>query len=178
MDSDERERHARFLRLYTQSEGALRVFVRSMLPTAEDAAEVMQEVAVVLWERFERYDPAREFRAWAFGVARLQALMFLRRARSERRFFDEALVQMLADTAQEAADVHEQQREALETCLRRLPAGRRELVLEAYARGARIDQLAKNRGQTAMALYKILHRIRISLLECMRGVLGRESAYE
>jgi RNA polymerase sigma-70 factor (ECF subfamily) len=178
MDSVGKERHAKFLRLYTGSEGALRVFVRSMLPTAQDAADVMQEVAVVLWERFERYDDRRDFRAWAFGVARFQALMFLRKARNDRHVFEESLAEQIADVAQEAAPGCERQREALQRCLLKLHPDQRDLVLEAYAPGTRIDKLAQERGQTAMALYKVLHRIRILLFGCMQNVLGKESAYE
>lgn len=43
------QRQSLFLRLFTESEGTLRVFVRSLLPRPQDAADVMQEVAVVLW---------------------------------------------------------------------------------------------------------------------------------
>ncbi len=154
------------------------MFVRSMLPTAQDAAEVMQDVAVVLWERFERYDESRDFRAWAFGVARFQALMYLRKARNDRHVFEESLAERLATVAQEASSVHERQREALQRCLRKLTPNQRELVLEAYSPGARIDKLAEQRGQTAMSLYKMLHRIRMLLFGCVNEILERGSAYE
>ena len=48
----------------------------------------------------------------------------------------------------------------------------RELVLAAYAKGTRIDELAAQRGQTAMSLYKLLHRIRQALLECVRRTIA------
>ena len=65
----ERERHDLFLRLYVQHEEALRGFVRSLVPTLEDAREVMQEVAAVLWRKFEEISSPDDFRRWAFGVA-------------------------------------------------------------------------------------------------------------
>jgi RNA polymerase sigma-70 factor (ECF subfamily) len=138
----------------------------------------MQEVAVVLWERFDTYDETRSFRAWAFGVARYQALMFLRRARSDRHVFDDTLAQRVADAAVEHAQHHDAQREALDACLRRLDPGQRDLILEAYAPGIRIDHLAQKRGQTAMALYKTLHRIRMLLIACIRGHYTRGAVYE
>ena len=42
-------------------------FVRSLVPRREDAAEVMQEAAVVLWEKFDEFDSSRDFRKWACG---------------------------------------------------------------------------------------------------------------
>jgi RNA polymerase sigma-70 factor (ECF subfamily) len=65
-------------------------------------------------------------------------------------------------------------REALEGCLEKLPATQRELVLTAYTKGTRIDELAVKRGLTPMALYKLLHRIRLALLECVERKLAEE----
>ena len=48
MTPAENERHDLFLRLYVEHEEALNSFVRTLVPTREDAREVMQEVAVVL----------------------------------------------------------------------------------------------------------------------------------
>jgi hypothetical protein len=41
-------------------------------------------------------------------------------------------------------------------------------------KGTRIDEFAAQRGQTAMSLYKFLHRIRQALLECVRRTIVRE----
>jgi RNA polymerase sigma-70 factor (ECF subfamily) len=56
-----------------------------------------------------------------------------------------------------------------------LPPTQRLLVQAAYAPGARIDQLARQSGRTPMALYKTLHRIRISLVDCVRAFLEKEA---
>jgi RNA polymerase sigma-70 factor, ECF subfamily len=169
--SDDDSRHDRFLRLFAEHEGAVHAFVRSLLPTRGEAAEVMQEVAVVLWQKF---DVARDFRKWAFGVARLEVLRFLQSRRRDRHVFDDELVNRLADDAIAWEQRHETQREALGLCLQKLPAMQRELLLAAYTKGTRMDELAARRGQTAMSLYKMLHRIRQALLECVRRALSQE----
>ena len=53
MDGSNRDNHDHFLRLYVENEEALRGFVRSLVPTLEDAREVMQDVAAVLWRKFD-----------------------------------------------------------------------------------------------------------------------------
>jgi RNA polymerase sigma-70 factor, ECF subfamily len=168
------QHHDQFLRLFAEHEPALRTFVRSLLPSRGDAAEVVQEVAVVLWQKFAEFDAARDFRKWAFGVARYQALAHRRDRARDRHVFDDALVDRLADEAAAAAPRHDAQREALEGCLQKLPGPQRALVLAAYAAGVRMDELAAQRGQTAMSLYKVLHRIRRALLECVRRAAARE----
>ena len=169
------QQHEQFLRLLAEHEPALRTFVRSLLPSRGDAAEVMQAVAVVLWRKFAEYDATRDFRKWAFGVARYEALAHLRDRARERLVFNDELVGKLADEAAAAAQQHDAQREALETCLQKLPEAQRTLVLGAYAQGSRIDALAAQRGQTAMALYKLLQRIRQALLECVGRTIAREA---
>lgn len=167
----EHERHAHFLRHYAESEVALHTFVRSLVPTRQMASEVMQDVILVLWEKF---DAAADFQGWAFGVAKNVALRHLRRQSRDRHVFDDDLVNQLADDAVALVPVHDGHREALEHCLDKLPAAQRELVLTAYTKGTRMDELATRRGQTPMALYKLLHRIRQALLECVERTLAKE----
>ena len=78
MSPADRDHHDRFLRLFMANEEALRGFVRSLVPTLEDAREVMQETAAVLWRKFVELDSPENFRRWAFGVARFEALAFRR----------------------------------------------------------------------------------------------------
>jgi RNA polymerase sigma-70 factor (ECF subfamily) len=63
----------------------------------------------------------------------------------------------------------------LENCLQKLPEAQRELVLAAYTKGNRMDELANQRAQTPMSLYKILHRTRTKLLECIQRNFNRET---
>jgi RNA polymerase sigma-70 factor (ECF subfamily) len=163
--------HSQFLRLFAANEAALHTFVRSMLPSRQEAADVMQEVAVTLWQKFTSAD---EFRPWAFGVARNMALRHLRSRARDRHVFDDDLVNRLADEAVAMEQRHLTQREALAGCLQKLPAMQRELALTAYTKGTRMDELAAQRGQTPMALYKLLQRIRQALLECVRRTLSQE----
>lgn len=169
------QHHDQFLRLYAAHEPAVRTFVRSLLPSLGDVSEVMQEVAVSLWQKFAEFEATRDFRKWAFGVARFEALAYLRDKARDRHVFDDELVGRLADEAAEAESRHGAQREALETCLQKLPEAQRGLVLAAYAKGTRMDELAAQRGQTPMSLYKLLQRIRQVLLECVRRTIAREA---
>ncbi len=154
-----------FLRLYAEQEQALHGYVRSMLPDRHAASDVMQEVIVTLWQKFEGAD---DFRKWSFGVARMKVLHYLQRRKRDRHVYQ------LADRQAELGPRHTSQREALEHCLEKLLRDQRALVITAYTKGTRMDDLAAQRGETAMALYKKLHRIRQGLLECVRKTLALE----
>jgi len=168
------QHHADFLRLYVEHEPSLRGFVRSLVPTLEDSNDVMQEAAMALWKRFGSLEAPENFRRWAFGVARLEALEFLRKKSRDRHVFGEDLLAQLADDAEEMADQFVEERKALDVCLQKLPSDQRSLVEAAYAPGARMDELAARIGRTAMAVYKSLHRIRMMLTDCTKRELSKE----
>lgn len=174
MASFESERHDLFLRLFVEHEEAVRGFVRALVPGREDAREVMQEVAAVLWRKFDELAAPEDFRRWAFGVARMQVREFLRDRGRDRHVFGEDVQTMIEQTAEHAVRTMDARRDALEECLGKLPPEQRALVDEAYAPGARIDALAARQGRSAMSLYKTLHRIRLALIDCTRLVLARE----
>ena len=174
MNPSDQDNHDQFLCLYVENEEALRGYVRSLVPTMEDAREVMQETAAVLWQKFTSLDSPENFRRWAFGVARFEALGFRRDKARDRHVFSEELMALLEAEAEASISTVEKESDALQTCLGKLPGAQRELVEIAYAKGARIDRLAQEKGKTPMAVYKSLHRIRMMLADCIRKTLAQE----
>src|SRR5205809_484611 len=97
MTPDEREQHQRFLRAFTANEPAIRAYVRRLVPARADADDVMQEAAIVLWEKFAEFRDGADFRAWAFGVARFKVLSWLRDKGRDRLVLSEETVELLAN---------------------------------------------------------------------------------
>ena len=56
-----------FGRLVHMHQQALRAFLRRL--GARDADDIAQETFVFAWEHMTRFDPARGFRPWLFGIA-------------------------------------------------------------------------------------------------------------
>lgn len=174
MSPADRDKHNLFLHHYVENEESLRGFVRSLVPTLEDAREVMQETAALLWRKFDDLDSPENFRRWAFGVARLEALTFRRDRARDRHVFSENLMRLLDAEAEEAANRSDREERALEHCLQKLPQAQRTLIETVYVGGARIDEMARDAGRTPMALYKVLHRVRMALADCVRMTLEAE----
>jgi len=174
MTPAEQQRHDRFMRLFLEHEEALRGFVRALSPTREAAREVMQEAAAVMWMKFDALVSPEDFRRWAFGIARFEALAAMRDRARDRHTFSNELLMHLAEEAEHSAEELDAEREALRRCVEKLPDSQRVLISTAYERGTRIDELATRLGRTAMSLYKTLHRIRMVLIDCTRRELSRE----
>lgn len=172
-DVDTRDR---FLRLFLEHEDSLRLFLRANLFDAEEVREVMQDVAVVLWRKFDDTMDSDSFRRWSIGVARLEVLNLRRRYSRDRHVFGDRVTELLADSIEAESEKHSAERTALNSCLEKLTRKQRLLIDTAYAPQSRIDKLAEEMGVTAMSVYKRLHRIRQQLLVCIQKRVARDLA--
>jgi RNA polymerase sigma-70 factor (ECF subfamily) len=60
---------AAFGRLVQMHQQALRAFLRRLSGNIADADDLAQDSFVFAWEHIGRFDPARSFRPWLFGIA-------------------------------------------------------------------------------------------------------------
>ncbi len=179
MSPAENERHHRFLRSFAAHEPAIRAYVRRMVPSRADADDVMQETAVVLWEKFGQFREDEEgasFRAWAFGIARYEVLGWLRDKGRDRLVLSEEVVELIAEESLHDEPRLEQQRAALEDCMGKVAPDQRELLMQAYQPEARIQEVAGGSGRTVAGFYQWLHRMRRLLLDCVKRQLAKEVA--
>ncbi|MEM7600137.1 MAG: sigma-70 family RNA polymerase sigma factor [Verrucomicrobiota bacterium] len=163
-----------FVRLFTQHEGGLRAFVRTLLPSWDDADEVMQAVSLVAWKKFDQFDPDTEFIRWAATIARFEVLNYRRTKARDRLVFDEEVIQLLAQEVEEEMVDQDAQRRALEGCLAKLPEQRRQLILRAHTPGQKMKPIANEVGVTPNALYKTIERIRLMLFRCIEQTLNTQ----
>jgi RNA polymerase sigma-70 factor (ECF subfamily) len=175
MSPTETERHHRFLRSFTAHEPAIRAHVRRLVPTRADADDVMQEISVVLWEKFDSFREDGDFKAWAFGVARFEVLAWLRDRGRDRLVLDEEVATKIAGETAEDEPRLERQREALEHCMKKVPDDQRNLLMQAYQPECRIQEVAERSGRTVAGFYQWLHRMRKQLLDCIRRALAQEA---
>ena len=61
-----------FVRLLTQHQRDMYLYIRSLLPDRHEADDVLQEVNLVLWDKRAQFRIDSNFRAWAFQIARIQ----------------------------------------------------------------------------------------------------------
>ena len=176
MTRPDQEQHNQFLRLYVDNEESLRGFVRSLLPTLEDSREVMQNTAAVLWKKYDQLDDPKNFRRWAFGVARFEVLSYRRDKARDRHIFEEELIIQLAQDSEKIEVDSDREIKALKSCLAKLPPKHSALVREAYDKDLKIKEIAEREGRTPMSVYKVLHRARMALADCVKETLEAEGA--
>jgi RNA polymerase sigma-70 factor (ECF subfamily) len=156
-----------FVKLLVQYQNDLLRFIAPLVGSVNDAQDVLQDTALALWKKFEKYDQEQPFLPWAKQFAKYEVLMYHRR-RQRYTFLSEALIEALANRQTEQQSVSMQRRRALADCVSKLREADRLLLKQRYAeKGATIQQVAELSGQTANALYKTLQRIRRQLYVCV-----------
>jgi len=163
-----------FVELFTQNEQTLRTFVRSLVPTWHDTDEIVQEVALVAWQKFAQFERGTSFLKWTCVIARFKALAYRRKFARERLAFNEALMEVMADESAKEAEQRKWEYEALEGCLQKLPEKQRKWVTLAHAPGTSSLEMAQEMGVKPGTFYMRLNRIRNTLQLCINNSLKDE----
>ena len=169
-------KHEEFIALFVRHEPAIHSFLTSLLASIDDAEVVMQETSMAMWKKFDQFEAGTSFRNWAFQIARFEAMNFRRKRQRDRRFFNDELVQLLADDAAQHAAHLEEQRRVLAHCVAKLDSGDRGLLSGCYRKGSTIKAYAESVGRTPNAVRKHLARIRNALSSCVRQTLELDRA--
>lgn len=164
---DDEARGAEFVRLLTLHQLDIYLFVHSLLPDPNEAAEVVQETNVALWEKRNQFDTSRDFRAWAFQFARNKLLQYQEQRRRKCVCFSDILVDELALRAPQYAKADSDLIDGLRRCVAQLPVRDRELLGQRYSSMATCETIGRLVGRPVTWVYNALRRIRQELLDCM-----------
>lgn len=171
----DRDPMTEFVELYSGNYPRLQFYVMSLLPAADDVADVLQETSLVLWRKFETFQLGTNFFAWACQIARLQAMKHREKRGKVARLFELEIMDQLADDAADEQLGLLPALPALRNCLERLPAQDRSLIMRRYLPGMSVKTLATELGRSANSLSHTLGRIRRVLLECIKRSQAQES---
>lgn len=84
--------------LIAQHQGSLQAFLRSLVPMGGEVEDVLQRVNLVIWRKREQFEIGTNFKAWAFAVARWEAMSYLKqRKRDSWLLFDSELAQLVEE---------------------------------------------------------------------------------
>jgi RNA polymerase sigma-70 factor, ECF subfamily len=165
----------KFVALYTGCQRHLYVYIRSHVPAAADCDDVIQNVAAVLWAKFETYQPDASFLHWAIGVARLEVLKYRQKQGRGLRFRAEMLDLVAKETLEmsERADIL---CEALRKCTQKLSPWNLVVLRQRFEAGKSVQEIAKGFGRSENTIYRTLQNIYDTLYECVQAeVAGRAS---
>ena len=162
----------RFARLLARCQRRIFVYAMSLLYDANDAEDVLQETNLVLWKKFQEYEPGTDFPRWACRIAYYEVLKVRRRKGQNGRVFSDEFIETLAAGCERTMCEWDDRREALQQCVEKLSDRDRQLVRSRYQPGATTRSVAEEFGRSVQGTRKSLLRIRSALLECVRRTLA------
>jgi RNA polymerase sigma-70 factor, ECF subfamily len=175
-DDQQRDvQYREFVRLLGMHERQLMGYVHTLVPSWQDAEDVLQETRLRLWEQFDAFRPDADFSAWAIAIASFMVKAHRKRCLRQRVCFSDDLLQRISQHIPAlSASSHDDRLSALLECVRTLGDSSRKL-LQAFCSGQqKIKELACELGQTPSSAYSALFRIRRSLFECVSKRLREE----
>jgi RNA polymerase sigma-70 factor (ECF subfamily) len=165
-----------FLRVFLANEREIFRYVAAVVPPIADAQEIVQQTAVVLWEKFDQYDASRPFAPWACRFALNIARQWMARRRRWKALLDGGLAEELALRRKQLRPEFDARLLHLAHCLQKLPEKQRALVDGYYFQQSDVETLAQKAQRTVGAVYKALQRIRRQLRECIERSLREEAS--
>ncbi|QDT64146.1 sigma-70 family RNA polymerase sigma factor [Calycomorphotria hydatis] len=167
-------RHEQFAKRFLEAQTKIYATVLAMMVHRSDADDVMQDAVVVLWKKYDDFDPETSFVRWSCAVAANVARTHLRtlRRRRDNVIMTDELASKVNSVRTASMELLELRRERLHECLQRLPDRDRELIVACYSGESSFSKVARQYGKTSQAIYMKLNRVRKQLFGCITRLMG------
>lgn len=142
-------------------------YILTMVPHGADAEDIMQESASVAWEKFESFSEGTDFAAWVKKIAYHKVLDHRKKGVNRHIIFNDELLHLLAQEAEQSFEQTDTRLDALRSCLRRLSQADRRLLKQRYEEGCTIKAIAERANRSVQGLYKVMVRIHDQLRRCV-----------
>jgi RNA polymerase sigma-70 factor (ECF subfamily) len=163
---------AAFSLLYERTAAKLFSSIRRILQSEAAAEDAVQDAYVRIWRRAGDFDASIASPiAWMTTIARHAAIDVVRRGAERISAAGDEIDAELADRLADPAGSGERMLASnrLATCLDKLDADRRGMVLLAYCQGWSREELAKRFDRPVATVKTILRRSLIALKDCLGG---------
>jgi RNA polymerase sigma-70 factor (ECF subfamily) len=168
---------AAFAELYDRYAGVLYSTVLRVLNHPDEAADVLQEVFVQIWDKAPTYDPAlgKPF-SWALTLARHKAIDRLRALRRRYNFIEEITQEMsgtsLGESGERLDEVfsHEQVR-LIRRAVASLPLEQRQAIEMAFLGGLTQHEVAAALNQPLGTIKARIRRGMLKLRDSLKELL-------
>lgn len=169
------ERSAEFLTLWNAHSQRVYAYIYSLVANRADVDDIFQDTGLVVFSKFNEFQPGTNFGAWACRIAYHKVMQFFR-DREATDHLDETVLELLQAQSLDLSATVPAQLTALRDCLSQMPPGEKRLVKLRYFRSATVEAIAQKTGQSPSTVYKNLAKAHEALLDCVTRKLAQEDA--
>jgi RNA polymerase sigma-70 factor, ECF subfamily len=167
-------RQEEFVHLLADCQSRVRATVYALIQNMHDVEEVYQQACLVMWRKFDTYQPGTQFVKWACSIAYLEVKKFLSQNHRSTRFSREFLAGFVAWETALPVETGNLSTQALYACMERLNASDRRVLQLRYWENRPVVDIAAELGRSPQSVSNTLGRIRAQLLECVKQVRAAE----
>ncbi|MCH2205239.1 MAG: sigma-70 family RNA polymerase sigma factor [Lentisphaerales bacterium] len=165
--------HGEFIRNFATVQPALYRYICSLLPNFCDADDILQEVAVISWDKYSSFDQKQSsFQTWVFGIARNKVLHSKRRFLRTQNLMVKALEEKAeAEFSQMTLKHIEEKEDALNHCVSNLDGKQQKILELRYKNKMTSGVIAEQLKRTSQQIRTQLFRLRSTLRSCINNKL-------
>jgi RNA polymerase sigma-70 factor (ECF subfamily) len=172
MDRDKRT--LEFLKLFVRHQQEIYAYILTLVPHIHDADDLFQEGMVVMWRKFDQFQPGTNFAAWGVQIMRYQILDYRRNlARNKQVLIENSLFETMIEHMPTIQDEAAARIEALRKCLALLDDRAKRIIKMRYERNISVGKIASYLKLSRRHVYHILGQITSVLLRCMRRTMAK-----
>ncbi len=155
-----------FFSLFMQNQRKIYAYILMLVHNRNDADDIMQETATILWGKFGQFDHNKSFSTWAIGVARNKILQFRQQYSRSRVQFNSDIFENICERADFDED-QEEYSEVVSECVSKLKDADQQILNLRYHKGLNLKNIANHMGRSSQGIYKTMARIHLALQECV-----------
>jgi RNA polymerase sigma-70 factor, ECF subfamily len=162
-----------FMGLYVPCQRRLYTYIVMLVGNPMVAHDILQDTNLVLWQKFEQFQPGTNFFAWAREVARFRVLRYRQLQAPDILLVDPALLSSFEErTTDEDSD--RPYAEALAGCIGKLKEADADLLRRRYSGDFSVTLLARQLSRSQNAVSQALARIRRALRFCIERTMAAQ----
>ena len=174
MDQDKRT--LEFLKLFVRHQQEIYAYILTLVPHVHDADDLFQDGMIVMWQKFDQFQPGTNFTAWCVQIMRFQILEYRRNlAHNKQILIEDTLFESLIDHMSIIQDETAARIEALRKCLALLDDRAKRIIKMRYERNISVEKIAMYLKISRRHVYHVLGQINSILLRCMQRKLAERS---
>ncbi len=152
-------------------------YIYQLVPHWADADDLMQEVASLMWEKYDSFEEDTDFVAWGRKIAFYCVQNYRRKKGRTKIQFNSQLLDLLARESDDMLDQMDGRLDALRLCIKKLSVKDQEIVCEHYDSGLNVKTVADKLEYSIHQVYRALVRIHNQLMRCIRLRLSMEEMH-
>lgn len=165
---------AAFSALYRQLEGPLYRFIRSRLNDPFEAADLVHEVFLEVWNNAGRFEGRSSVKSWVFGIAYRKAMDVFRK--SHRIDYSDDLPEVEDDSpSAEACVVAAQNDGHVRACIETLKPDHRAAIELAFFEDLSYKEISEIAAIPEGTVKTRVYHAKQLLMHCLAGRIGKEA---